>query len=107
MELVHALENLLQNAQDFSKHDVTINIEWTAIDLHIIIVDDGNGFNAATLARAGQPWNSTRAGQQGHRGLGLFIARSLLESIGGSISFANDQRGGGRVKINLPREALS
>jgi two-component system sensor histidine kinase RegB len=106
-ELVHALENLLQNALEFSAHDVTINIEWTAIDLHITIVDDGNGFNAATLARAGQPWNSTRAGQQGHRGLGLFIARSLLESIGGAISFANDQRGGGKVKISLPRESLS
>jgi len=103
-ELVHALENLLQNALEFSAHDVTINIEWTAIDLHITIVDDGIGFNAATLARAGQPWNSTRAGQQGHRGLGLFIARSLLESIGGAISFANDQRGGGKVKISLPRE---
>ncbi|MDB4852188.1 ActS/PrrB/RegB family redox-sensitive histidine kinase [Alphaproteobacteria bacterium] len=106
-ELVHALENLLQNALEFSAHDVTINIEWTAIDLHITIVDDGDGFNAATLARAGQPWNSTRAGQQGHRGLGLFIARSLLESIGGSISFANDQRGGGKVKIILLRESLS
>jgi signal transduction histidine kinase len=34
-ELVHALENLLQNALEFSAHDVTINIEWTAIDLHI------------------------------------------------------------------------
>ncbi len=107
LELVHALENLLQNALEFSAHDVTINIEWTAIDLHITIVDDGTGFNAATLARAGQPWNSTRAGQKGHRGLGLFIARSLLESIGGAISFANDQRGGGKVKISLPRETLS
>jgi len=97
----------LQNAQEFSAHDVTINIEWTALDLHITIVDDGKGFTAATLARVGQPWNSTRAGQQGHRGLGLYIARSLLESIGGSISFSNDSLGGGRVKITLPRESLS
>ena len=106
-ELVHALENLLQNAVEFSAHDVTVNIEWTAIDLHIIIVDDGMGFARTTLARAGQPWNSTRAGQEGHRGLGLFIARSLLESIGGSISFANDHLGGGKVGILLPRESIS
>ena len=106
-ELVHALENLLQNAQEFSAHDVTINIEWTAIDLHITIVDDGDGFTATTLARAGQPWNSTRVGRHGHRGLGLFIARTLLESIGGSISFANDKLGGGKVKVSLPRESLS
>ena len=106
-ELVHALENLLQNAVDFSAHDVRVNIEWTAIDLHIDIIDDGPGFTRVTLARAGQPWNSTRAGQKGHRGLGLFIARSLLESIGGSISFANDNLGGGKVGIMLPRESIS
>ena len=106
-ELVHALENLLQNADEFSAHDVMVNIEWTAIDLHISITDDGPGFTRATLARAGQPWNSTRAGQEEHRGLGLFIARSLLESIGGSISFANDRLGGGKVGIILPRESIS
>lgn len=107
LELVHALENLLQNAVDFSAHDVRVNIEWTAIDLHINIIDDGPGFTRVTLARAGQPWNSTRAGKKGHRGLGLFIARSLLESIGGSISFANDSLGGGKVGIMLPRESIS
>ena len=106
-ELVHALENLLQNADEFSAHDVMVNIEWTAIDLHISITDDGPGYTRATLARAGQPWNSTRAGQEEHRGLGLFIARSLLESIGGSISFANDHLGGGKVGIILPRESIS
>ena len=106
-ELVHALENLLQNADEFSAHDVMVNIEWTAIDLHISIIDDGPGYTRATLARAGQPWNSTRVGQEEHRGLGLFIARSLLESIGGSISFANDHLGGGKVGIILPRESIS
>ena len=106
-ELVHALENLLQNADEFSAHDVMVNIEWSAIDLHISITDDGPGYTRATLARAGQPWNSTRAGQEEHRGLGLFIARSLLESIGGSITFANDHLGGGKVGIILPRESIS
>ena len=84
-----------------------VNIEWSAIDLHISITDDGPGYTRATLARAGQPWNSTRAGQEEHRGLGLFIARSLLESIGGSITFANDHLGGGKVGIILPRESIS
>ena len=106
-ELVHALENLLQNADEFSAHDVMVNIEWSAVDLHISITDDGPGYTRATLARAGQPWNSTRAGQEEHRGLGLFIARSLLESIGGSITFANDHLGGGKVGIILPRESIS
>ena len=99
--------NMKMGLNSFSAHDVMVNIEWTAIDLHIFIIDDGPGFTRSTLARAGQPWNSTRAGQEGHRGLGLFIARSLLESIGGSINFANDHLGGGKVGIILPRESLS
>jgi two-component system sensor histidine kinase RegB len=106
-ELIHALENLLQNASDFSKHEVTVHIEWTPLDLHITISDDGDGFALATLIRAGQPWNSTRAGTDGHRGLGLFIARSLLESIRGVISFANGETGGGKVKITISRDELS
>ena len=106
-ELIHALENLLQNASEFSKFDVNVHVEWTALNLHMTISDDGSGFTLTTLARAGQPWNSTRAGTAGHRGLGLFIARSLLESIGGSLSFANSEMGGGKVRVTIPREPVS
>jgi signal transduction histidine kinase len=42
----------------------------------------------------------------GHRGLGLFIARSLLESIGGSVRFGNAAGGGGLVELRVPRSAL-
>ena len=105
-ELLHALENLLQNAKQFSRSEVGIHIEWDDQDLHIIISDDGPGFAAPVLARAGQPWNSSRAGQGGHRGLGLYIARSLIESIGGSIMFANGPSAGARVEVRIPRSAV-
>ena len=105
-ELLHAVENILQNAAQFSKHDVSIHIEWTADDIHISINDDGDGFARPVLIRAGQPWNTSRAGQDGHRGLGLFIARSLVDSIGGSIQFSNLKAGGAKVDIKVPRAAL-
>lgn len=106
-ELIHALETVLQNARQFSKAKVSIHIEWAADDLHITISDDGFGFTAPVLARAGQPWNSSRSGQDGHRGLGLFIARSLVESLGGKVTFANAADGGASVTFTIPCAAIT
>lgn len=105
-EWVHALENLLQNAKQFAVREVNIHIDWVSDDIRIEIRDDGPGFSASILAQAGQPWNSSRKGTGGHRGLGLFIARSLLESIGGSVQFGNAAGGGGLVELRVPRSAL-
>ena len=105
-EWLHALENLLQNAKQFAVREVNIHIDWVSDDIRIEIRDDGPGFSASILAQAGQPWNSGRSGIGGHRGLGLFIARSLLESIGGSVQFGNAAGGGGLVELKVPRSAL-
>ena len=105
-ELLHALENLLQNAMQFSRSSVDVHIEWTGDHIYISITDDGPGFSASVLARAGQPWNSARAGEGGHRGLGLFIAKSLIHSIGGVVKFGNSRQDGAIVVITVPRSAL-
>ncbi len=104
-EWLHALENLLQNAKQFAVREVNIHIDWVSDDIRIEIQDDGPGFSASILAQAGQPWNSSRSGTSGHRGLGLFIARSLLESIGGSVQ-GGCAGGGGLVELRVPRSAL-
>jgi two-component system sensor histidine kinase RegB len=105
-EWLHALENLLQNAKQFAVREVNIHIDWVSDDIRIEIRDDGPGFSPSILAQAGQPWNSSRSGTGGHRGLGLFIARTLLESIGGSVQFGNAAGGGGLVELIVPRSAL-
>ena len=106
-EWVHALENLLQNAKQFALKEVNIHIAWEDDNITILISDDGDGFLPAILAQAGQPWNSSRTGQEGHRGLGLFIARTLLESIGGSVYFGNSGDGGAKVELKVPQIALT
>ncbi len=105
-ELLHSLENLLQNAKQFSRSKVGVHIEWDDNYIHMSISDDGPGFTSSILARAGQPWNSSRAGQSGHRGLGLFIARTLIDSMGGAVSFANGTAGGALVSLKIPLSAL-
>ena len=101
-ELIHALEDLLSNARDFARSKVSVMIRCTVQDVIVTINDDGPGFPAGVLARVGAPWNTSRRGEGAHRGLGIFIASTLIESLGGSILYGNGKTGGGEVKIHLP-----
>ncbi len=96
-EVIHGLRNMVQNAVDFARSTVWIEAEWTAKHLTVRIVDDGAGFSAQVLGRIGDPFlrprrdestNTVRPGYEG-MGLGLFIAKTLLERTGAELSFAN------------------
>lgn len=96
-EVIHGLRNLIQNAVDFAKSTVWIDIEWTQGQFRIRIVDDGPGFPPYLIHRIGDPFVRQRREpqHQGLRpeyegmGLGLFIAKTLLERSDASLSFAN------------------
>ncbi len=105
-EVVQALDDVFRNAETFAKSRVKVSFSRSMENLQIIVSDDGEGFPEDVLARAGQPWNSTRQGDEGHRGLGIFIAQALIEAVGGSILFGNSVSGGGEVKIILPLSAI-
>lgn len=96
-ELIHGLRNLVQNAVDFAASRVWVDGQWTAEQLTIRIIDDGAGFPAQVIGRIGDPFvrsrpvsdaPSARPGYEG-MGLGLFIAKTLLERTGAELSFAN------------------
>ena len=105
-ELMHALEDILRNAGDFAASRVNVTIRCSLNDVKITIADDGPGFAPGVLARVGAPWNSSRDSKGSHRGLGIFIASTLIETLGGSILYGNSKAGGGEVKIQLSRDAL-
>ncbi len=94
-EIVHGLRNLIQNAVDFSRANVWIDTAWTEDHILLRIVDDGPGFPPHILGRIGDPFvrrrsqnDPARPGYEG-MGLGLFIAKTLLERSGAELSFAN------------------
>ncbi len=72
-----------------------MNAWWNSETVEIVISDDGPGFAPEILKRIGEPYLSRRRGtedpQAGRRGLGLgvFIARTLLERTGAKVSFRN------------------
>lgn len=101
-ELKYALETLLDNASDFARTSVEFDIGWTRDAIDISIQDDGPGFHPTIMSRIGQPWNSTRDGLSGHRGLGLFLAKTLIESTGGELHINNAEQGGAMIHILVP-----
>nr|AAA80144.1 sensor kinase [Rhodobacter capsulatus SB 1003] len=91
-ELVHALRNLIQNAVDFAQTTVWVDAEWTDRSIIVRVTDDGRGYSPNVLNRIGDPFISTRsadAKEYEGMGLGLFIAKTLLERTGAKLRFAN------------------
>ncbi|GFE49378.1 sensor histidine kinase RegB [Roseobacter cerasinus] len=96
-EIIHGLRNLIQNAVDFAEHDVWIEANWTETEVSLRIMDDGRGFPPHLLGRIGDPFMNRRAMPPGRglrpgyegMGLGLFIAKTLLERSGAELRFAN------------------
>ncbi len=96
-EIVHGLRNLIQNAVDFACANVWIESSWTAERITVRVQDDGPGFPPHVIGRIGDPFMRDRrsASERAVRpayegmGLGLFIAKTLLERSGAELSFVN------------------
>ncbi len=124
-EVIHGLRNLIQNAVDFARSTVWIDGEWTDRSVIIRIADDGDGYPTDLIGRIGDPFVRRRPGRAPRRrkgydgmGLGLFIAKTLLERSGAMLTFANGAgesfpdsdapvRSGARVEAVWPLERLA
>ena len=102
-ELLHGLGVYVQNAIQFAKTTVTIRlIHDESSSLRIVIHDDGAGFAPQILSRLGEPYISTRLESGKNMGLGVFIAQTLLEDTGATLSYDNKLSGGALVTIEWP-----
>src|SRR5216683_4767990 len=105
-EIMHGLNNLIQNAVQFARREVSVTTHWDKTNVTVEIADDGPGFPAHLIGRLGEPYLSTRAGASNHMGLGIFIAQSLLERSGAELTFDNLAEGGAHVVISWQRANL-
>jgi two-component system sensor histidine kinase RegB len=96
-EIIHGLRNMIQNAIDFADSKVWIVLSWSEVDIKITISDDGPGFPVQMISRIGDPFvsyrkpSSVRGKQPEYEGmgLGLFIAKTLLERTNAKLNFSN------------------
>jgi two-component system, sensor histidine kinase RegB len=109
--ILYGIGNILENAVDFARATVEVNAWWNTETVEIIISDDGPGIAPDLLKRIGEPYLSRRRGadeaqsEHGGLGLGVFIARTLLERTGAKVSFTNRTfpDHGAVVQITWPR----
>jgi two-component system sensor histidine kinase RegB len=105
--VLYGLGNLIENAVDFAREAVTVRWNWDEEHVSLSITDDGPGFPAEIIDRIGEPYMSTRSGAErgGGLGLGLFIAKTLIERSGAAIDFRNSGGlgEGAVVRIDWPR----
>ncbi|HEY6754601.1 MAG TPA: ActS/PrrB/RegB family redox-sensitive histidine kinase [Pseudolabrys sp.] len=94
--ILYGLGNLLENAVDFAHDRVAVDADWSEDSVAVTISDDGPGFAPEILARIGEPYVTSRRRQQNDSGeeptglgLGFFIAKTLLERSGATLSFEN------------------
>ncbi len=106
-EVIYGLRTLIENAVKYGGERARITASWNDSTVTIFIEDDGPGFSADVLQRLGEPYprvdtGKLAAGKQG-LGLGFFIAKTLLERTGASISFGNAKRlSGAWVSVTWP-----
>ena len=117
--VIYGLGNIIENATEFALQEVTIRALWNAAEVVVTVTDDGPGFPPDIMDNAGEPYVTTRPAEDvagmskvdfGTSGLGLgfFIAKTLLERFGASVSLANRKSPatGAIVRIAWPRDVF-
>lgn len=99
-----ALRSLVTNAQDASRSNAAVVITARLVDsnLSLTILDRGAGIPSDVMAKIGEPFFTTKAPGRG-MGLGLFLARAVIEGVGGTLQIDSGQ-GGTEVRVVVPTD---
>ena len=113
--MLYGLGNLVENAIDFATSEVAVASEWSQDTVAIAIEDDGPGFAPDVLGRIGEPYVTSRGDHRRAKseegaglGLGMFIAKTLLERSGAIVSAGNRAApaSGARITVVWTRAAF-
>ena len=106
-DLARALSNLTTNAIRHTDPGLVVRLEGRRAEdghIRVAVIDSCGGIPETSLARvfdAGWRGTPSRSGDDGGAGLGLAIARGVVESHDGAISVCN-VAGGCRFEVSLP-----
>lgn len=98
--VAHAVQNLVSNAVDVAKADVTLKARTENGSLEIVVEDDGPGLPPEAMERVFEPFFTTKPA--GSMGLGLTLARGIATDHGGTLTAENRPEGGARLTLRIP-----
>ncbi|EAQ77703.1 ATP-binding protein [Blastopirellula marina] len=103
--LAQSLRGLIKNAFDASPEgsSVVVLLERTAKHLVMTIQDEGPGMPPEILSRIGEPFFTTKEPGSG-TGLGIFLAKNVIERIDGALRIESNSNEGTTVVVQLLRK---
>lgn len=102
--ICQALRGLVQNALDanLSRSPIRLDIDLVDDRWQWKITDTGSGMSPAVLQRISEPFFTTKPPGQG-MGLGLFLAKNVIQRLGGEIAIQSQEKRGTVVTVSLPQ----
>jgi two-component system sensor histidine kinase RegB len=101
--VAQALRAVVKNALEASPNgDIVVAAHVKEERCEFLVEDHGQGMNAEVLARAGEPFFTTKEPGSG-MGLGLFLSRAVIARLGGELTIDSIPTEHTRVCVSLPR----
>lgn len=99
------LSNLLDNAIRYgAKRPVHLSLTATAAQVTVVVSDDGIGIPREHMTRIFERFErAVSSNSYGGLGLGLYITRTLIEALGGTVKAESEPGRGARFTVCLPR----
>jgi signal transduction histidine kinase len=102
--LEHVLRNLLGNAAKYGRHEVVARVAVKGYAVVVTVEDDGPGIPPEQRDHVFELFTRLEATNKlPGAGIGLFVARRLIEAMGGTVSVSSGSLGGAAFKVGLPR----
>lgn len=103
-----ATQSLIKNACQASRVGQTIvcALSFKDEEVEVLVRDHGSGMSESEVARAGEPFYTTKAPGAGF-GLGLFLVKVFAQRVGGAVHIRSAPGEGTEVILKMPRVPLS
>ncbi len=98
------LDNLLSNALRYAKNEIVISVYGRDDKVTLTVADDGAGLSETDLSHLFERYYK---GKDGQHGIGLTIARTAAERMGGALTAENKAAGGALFTLTLPAAGLT
>jgi signal transduction histidine kinase len=107
-QLARALKNLLYNAQRHAASHIWVSLSESNGEALLTVRDDGVGVPVDAAAEIFERFtrvDEARNADEGGAGLGLAIARDIIEKHGGRLVLANAGEPGAMFEVRLPKSS--